>query len=173
MDGTKLKDVVKIEYVTAENAEFTEKAGFISLKYKGADGEEKEYDRVKLQRNFPEQTPEEYVSVLNGDDEEIAMIRDIGDLPGQTADILRRELSRKYFTFRIEKILSVNQRFGYSYWTVVTDGGKREFTVRDTFRNFRKAGDHATVTDADGNRYEIPSFSSLDRASMKKIELYI
>ena len=173
MEGTKLKDVVRIVYVTDENAEFTEKDGFISLKFKEEGGEEKTYDRVKLKRNFPGQTPEEFVSVLNSDDEEIAMIRDVGGLKEETVSLIRRELSRRYFTFRIQKILSVNQRFGYSYWKVVTEEGEREFTVRDTFRNFRKTGDKATVTDADGNRYDIPSFSTLDRSSMKKIELYI
>ncbi len=174
MESTKLKDVVTIQYVTPDNAVFSEKEGFLSLKFKTAEGEEKDYPRVKLQRNFPNETPEQYVSVLDKEDEEIAVIRDVGELGEATAEMIRRELARRYFVFKIEKILSVNQKFGYSQWRVLTDAGEMEFTVRDTYRNFRKTGgDRAAVSDVDGNRYEIPSLSGLDRPSMKKIELYI
>ena len=174
MESTKLKDVITIQYVTPDNAVFTEKEGFLSLKFKTSDGEEKEYPRIKLQRNFPNETPEQFVSVLDKEDEEIAMIRDVSELGDAAAGMIRRELARRYFVFTIKKILYVNQKFGYSQWRVMTDEGEREFTVRDTYRNFRKIGtDRATVSDVDGNRYEISSLSGLDRASMKKIELYI
>ncbi len=174
MENTKLKDVITIQYITPDNAEFTEKEGFLSLKFRTQDGEEKDYPRVKLQRNFPNETPEEFVSVLDKEDEEIAVIRNVAELDGRTAEMIRRELARRYFVFTIKKILSVNQKFGYSQWKVSTDEGDRDFTVRDTYRNFRKIGaDRASVSDVDGNRYEIPSLSGLDRASMKKIELYI
>ena len=173
MESTKLKDVISIQYITPENAVFTEKEGFIALKFKTSDGEEKDYPRVKLQRNFPNETPEEFVSVLNKDDEEIAVIRSVAELDEATAGMIRRELARKYFVFKIKKILSVNQKFGYSQWKVLTDEGEKEFTVRDTYRNFRKIdADRATVSDVDGNRYEM-SLTGLDRPSMKKIELYI
>ena len=173
MESAKLKDVIKIQYISPDNSTFTEKEGFLSLRFRTPEGEEKEYPRVKLQRNFPNETPEEYVSVLDMEDEEIGMIRSVGDL-GDTAGMIRRELARRYFIFRITKILSVNQKFGYSQWKVLTDAGETDFTVRDTYRNFRKTGnDRASVTDVDGNRYEIPSLSGLDRASAKKIELYI
>lgn len=174
MSRTELRDVIKIRYATAENAVFEEKRGFISLTFRQEDGEEKTYDRVKLQRNFPNSTPEEYVSVLDKEDNEICMIRSLSDLGEKTAEILRREAERRYRVFRIKKILSVNQRYGFSYWKIESDDGVREFTVQDTYRSFRKiGGDRATVSDVDGNRYEIPSLSGLDRRSMKKIELFI
>ena len=174
MESTKLKDVITIQYITPENAEFTEKEGFLSLRFRTPDGEEKEYPRVKLQRNFPNETPEEFVSVLDKEDEEIGVIRNVAELGEATAETIRRELARRYFIFTIRKILSVNQKFGYSQWKILTDEGEKEFTVRDTYRNFRKIGDdRATVSDVDGNRYEIPSLKGLDRASMKRIELYI
>ncbi len=174
MSRTELRDVIKIRYATSENAVFEEKKGFISLTFKTEDGEEQTYDRVKLQRNFPNSTPEEYVSVLDNEDNEICMIRSLSDMGEKTAEILRRETDRRYYVFRIKKILSVNQRYGYSYWKIESGDGVREFTVQDTYRNFRKLGpDRATVTDIDGNRYEIPSLERLDRRSMKKIELFI
>ena len=174
MSKKELRDVVKLEYATPENAVFEEKRGFISLTFRPADGEEKTYERVKLQRNFPNSTPDEYLSVLDDEDNEICLVRNVSDLGEETAELLRREAARRYYVFTVKKILSVNQRYGYSYWKIESGDGVREFTVRDTYRNFRKLGpDRAAVTDVDGNRYEIPSLEGLDRRSMKKIELYI
>lgn len=174
MSKKELRDVVKLEYATPENAVFVGKRGFISLTFRSGNGEEKTYERVKLQRNFPNSTPEEYLSVLDDEDNEICLIRDLDCLGEETATLLRREAARRYYVFTIKKILSVNQRYGYSYWKIESGDGVREFTVQDTYRNFRKLGpDRATVTDIDGNRYEIPSLDGLDRRSMKKIELFI
>ena len=174
MSKKELRDVVKLRYATPENAVFEEKRGFVSLTFRPEDGEEKTYDRVKLQRNFPNSTPDGYLSVLDSEDNEICIIRDVEELGEETAALLRRETARRYYVFTIKRILSVNQRYGFSYWKVEAGDGVREFTVQDTYRSFRKLGaDRAAVTDVDGNRYEIPSLSGLDRRSMKKIELYI
>lgn len=184
-----LTDVVKIEYIDPERAEFTEKHGFISLKYKrpgdGANdandandvnGAENagEYDRVFLHRCFPNEMSEEYVSVLDRENNEIGIIRSIDAFPEETQTILRNELKRKYHIYTIRSIRSVNEKFGYSYWKVKDAEGDREFTVRDAYRSITRINaDRITVTDVDGNRFEIPSLSALDRKSYKKIELYL
>ena len=38
---------------------------------------------------------------------------------------------------------------------------------------FAQSASGSTITDVDGNRFEIPSVEALDRASYKKIELYL
>lgn len=173
-----LKDVIKIEYLTPANAVFTEKIGFISLCIIGKDenGAEKrsEYERVTLHRNFPYKSPEEFISVLDKDKNEVGMIRSFSDFPQETADLLRREIDRKYFVFYIEKIISVNEQYGYGYVKAVTGGEIIEFTVQDPYRSIsRITQDRIYISDIDGNRYEIPSLDALDRASYKKIELYL
>ena len=171
---TLLSDVVKIEYADKDNAVFTDKDGFISLKYKNENGIEKEYDRVFLHRVFPHEMTEKYVSVCDREENEICMIRDLADFDGQTQTVLSRELKRRYHVFRIEKICSVKEKYGYSYWKIKDENGDREFTVSDTYRSITKINsDRLYVTDVDGNRYEIPSLSALDRASCRKIELFL
>ena len=134
----------------------------------------KEYDRVFLHRCFPNEYPEEYLSVLDRDNKEIGIIRKLSDFPDATAELLRRELGRKYHVFAINAIISVKDRYGYSYWKVKDDNKEREFTVRDTYRSITKVSeDKLFISDVDGNRYEIRSLAALDRASYKKIELFL
>ena len=93
---------------------------------------------------------------------------------GEYARMLRDELDRKYYTPVILQILSVKDKFGYSYWKVKTDEGELDFTCRDTFSSLLKVGGNRVfVNDIDGNRYEIPDLEGLDRKSFKKIELFL
>ena len=117
---------------------------------------------------------EEYISVLDRENNEIGIIRSIDAFPEETQTLLRSELKRKYHIYTIKSIRSVNEKFGYSYWKVKDAEGDREFTVRDAYRSITRINaDRITVTDVDGNRFEIPSLSALDRKSYKKIELYL
>ena len=181
---TALSDVVSITYITKENAEFRHEGDFLSLRVTlpegvGLDGEatggEKYYDRIYLHRSFPYEHPYEYISVLDRDNVEIGLIADIAEFDGETADMLRHELDRKYFAPVIKKILSVKERYGYSYWEAIADDGRRlSFTMRDTFRSILKVTpEHVFLTDNDQNRYEIKDTEALDRKSYKKIELYL
>ena len=198
--GGALTDVVKIEYLKPENAEFISRNGFISLKVlkpaadQAADQAEdqtadqatdqaagpaaetgpEEYDRVFLHRCFPNELTEEYISVLDRDNNEIGVIRNITDFPEDAQELLRKELVRKYHVTPIKAIRSVNEKYGYSYWKVKDGAGDREFTVRDTYRSITKISeDRISVTDVDGNRFEIPSLKALDPGSRKKIDMFL
>lgn len=171
---TTLSDVIKIEYLNSENAVFADKNGFISMKYKPENSDEKEYDRVFLHRSFPNEMTDKYISVLDRDNNEIGMIRDLNDFGDSAKALLQRELKRKYHVFTIRKITSVKEKYGYSYWNVTDETTEREFTVQDTYKSITKiTADRVYVTDIDGNRYEIPSLSQLDRRSAKRIEIFL
>ena len=164
-----LTDVVKIDYIEPDKAEFSSKNGFIALKYG-----ETEYDRVFLHRCFPNELTEEYVSVLDRENNEIGVIRKIEDFPEETRSLLRLELSRKYHIYTLTAINSINEKYGFSYWKIKDTEGDREFTVRDTYRSINRiTPDRVMITDVDGNRFEIPSLAALDRRSRRKIEIYL
>ncbi|MCQ2432446.1 MAG: DUF1854 domain-containing protein [Clostridia bacterium] len=177
--STALDAVISIQYLSDENAVFTEENGFITLKatLTNEDGskEEKSFPRVYLHSAFPFDMPDSYISVLDKDQKEIGMIREISALSPDTQKILRDELRRKYYAPVIQKILSVKERYGFSYWRVILkDGSEFSFTVQDTYRSMlRITSKHIFVIDVDGNRFEIPDAEALDRTSYKKIELYL
>ncbi len=173
-----LSSVVTVTYLTPENAEFFEKEGFISMKATLPDEEgkptQREFERVFLHRIFPFELRESFISVMDKDQAELGIIKDLSVFQGRTNEILRAELERKYFIIKITKILSVKEQYGFSHWEAESGEGKISFTVQDTYRSItRLSDDRIYISDADGNRYEIESVKALDKKSYKKLELYL
>lgn len=152
------------------NSSFSVINGFLAVNK----GKEK-YDRVFLHRTFPFDKPWEYISVIDPDNKEIGIIYDIADYDSKTEELLRTELMRKYYEPHVKTIVSLKERYGFSYWTVITEEGRTvNFTMQDTFRNIIRIGDDkAILLDVDGNRFVVESIMGLDKKSHKKIELYI
>ena len=180
-------DLAEIRYLTAENSRFYRtKNGFPALEAvlpKFGDDLESNADktpvkqdlgRVFFHRCFPFETPDEYISVLNKDGREYAMIRDLSEMPAEAQEIIRAELDRKYLCPTVTRIKSLKEKLGYSFWEVETDKGDMNFSMHDTYRNIARVGDGMLIiSDVDGNRYRIDDVAALDRKSFKKIELYL
>ena len=175
---TALGDVVSILYLTPDNAVIGTKNEFLTLSLTAPDetGEMKttDYDRIFLHRAFPFDHPESYISVQDKDKNEIGMIADLSVFPAETADLMRRELRRKYYAPVLTAIRSIRDKYGYAYCTAETAEGEITFTLKDAARSIvRVDGNRVIITDADGNRYDIPDITKIDRRSYKKIELYL
>ena len=156
--------------ISKENASFSMKNGFLFM----ACPKDAEPRRVLLHRDFPFDHPWSYISVLSTENMELAFLQNVDLFDGEEKEIIVRELERKYYTPSIKKILSVKDRFGFSYWDVETESGKVTFTLQDTFKSISRAGDNKLFfSDVDGNRFVIEDIEALDRKSHKKIELYL
>ena len=165
-----LAEISVTVWLTEENAAFSFKNGLLFIK-QGSESEEK---RVFLCRQFPFDYLWEYVSVLDEEQTEVGIIRDLSVFSEDTQSLLRTELSRRYYAPVIKRIMSVKERYGFSYWKVSTEEGTVSFTLHDTFRSIIRAGEHRLIfVDVNGNRFEIPNVEELDRKSYKKIELYL
>ena len=172
-----LMAVADIKYITPENGVFRRTAGnLVALTFRGMgeNGADLECPRVLLHRSFPFTMPMEYLSVQDTEFNEIGMIRDLRLFDGETQALLMQELERKYFCPEIVRVISVKERFSYSYWEVETSAGAVEFAVHDTFRNIIRAGNNRVlILDVDGNRYNITDTDRLDAQSLRKIEMYL
>ena len=163
--------IININYLTPETAKFERVNEFVSCTLLGE--QEVNHPKVSLRRAFPYEFECEFISILDPDDKELGMIRDIAIFPEEVRELLVNELERRYYTLKITKITQFKERHGFSYWKCETNRGPAEFTLRDTFRSIYKiSSGHIAITDVDGNRYEIPDVSKLDKASYKKIDIY-
>ena len=126
-------------------------------------------------REFPFELPFSYISVLDPDGGELGIIRNTSDFPEEERRLVEEELRLRYYAPTVTKILRVRERYGFSYWTVLTaDAGQLTFTLQDAYRSIFRIGEGSvTFSDVDGNRYEIPDLSALDRESRKRLDLYI
>lgn len=155
-------------WLTPENATFYLKNDFLHIKTESYEG------RVHLCREFPFELEWEFISVMDDRQSEVGIIRSVSLFAGVGEELLRTELSRRYYAPVVDKILSVKERYGFSYWRVQTAEGNVSFTLHDTYRSIiRAGGGRVVLLDVNGNRFEIPNVEALDRKSYKKIELYL
>lgn len=168
-----LDEAAGLSYMTPDVATFSKNGEFPALKLV-RDGEETVHERVWLHRVFPFDLTDEFISVQTKEGEEIGIIRNLSDFDSEAVEIINAELERKYFVPKIERIITLKERRGFSYWKVETDIGEMELSFQDTYRSINKVGsDRAFVTDISGNRFEIESLKGLDKRSQKKLELYL
>lgn len=166
--------------LTPENARFTRSmGGLISLAMDGPEGHEV-FERVIVLRSFPVTAPDEFLSVREPDTRkkgrgaELGMIRRLSDFDEETRALINEEMARRYFTPEIKRILSVKDKFGYSYWEAETTAGKVSFVLNNPFSQIRVLEDlRVYISDMDGNSFVIPDPAKLDRASYRRIEVYI
>lgn len=161
----------RVFYLTPENSEFSDGGGCLLMRSKET-GEEK---RVILHLLFPYNTTRQLVSALNADKEEVGMIRNIDDFTGESLAAIEKEIGRRHFVRKITQILKIKDKNGITTWKVlIGDGIETEFALKDTYGSiFHASETRLLITDIDGNRFEIEDVEKLDRASKRKIELYL
>lgn len=156
--------------ITEGDAVFSMENGFLYMAYP----KEATPCRVMLHRNFPLEFPYEYISVQNTDGTELASVRRLDDFSDPARTLLQTELERKYYSPAILKILSIKERFGFSYWDTETAAGRLTFTLQDTYKSIiRTGGSRIFIVDVEGNRFTVENVDALDRRSRKKLEIYL
>ena len=120
-------------------------------------------------RYFPWSVPDAYVSILDSDGSEVAMLRTLDELDAASREIVAAELRDKVFNPKILRVLNYKREFGISSITAETDRGEVvfQFRGRDDIRVLSPT--RALFRDVDGNTYELPDLTQLDPASQKHL----
>lgn len=135
-------------------------------------GEEK--GRINLKRSYPYAMPDEYICVLDTDDKEIGIIRDINNLDSASYEEAKKELELRYYCPVITEIKSVKEKMGHFYFDTVCEKKRKNFTVRNITSSIRFIRDDTLlIFDMDGNRYIIENFSKTETKSRKLLEPYL
>ena len=135
---------------------------------------DRSYLRVSARRGFPFSHPRNYISLRDGAEKEIGMVRDLHQLGHESRHLVEEELRRRYLVPRIEKVNSAKREFGMAYFDVETDKGRREFVVRSVRDSMVElSASRLLITDNEGNRYEIPDLYALDPKWAALIEEWI
>ena len=164
-----LEQYVDITFLDDNNAQFDRtEGGILILKY-----QDENYNRIKLYKIFPFHLDDQYISVRDKDNNEIGIIKSLDDLNNKMRKLVKEELDWIYFCPDIQKIYSIEEEFGYTYWKVETDQGKREFTLRGNNGLTPITETRIMINDIEGNRYQIKNTENLDRNSLKQIELIL
>ena len=154
--------------------------GLLSMTLTKEDGSTEQFERVIPVRAFPITDPDSFICIREpdtkkkGKGEEIGMIERLADFSEQAQALILEELNRRYFTPAIKKIHSLHEKFGYLYFDVTTTAGRSEFVMSNPSGSFRTLEDgRIFMYDIDGNCYCVQNPEALDKASLKKIEIYL
>lgn len=157
----------EVECLDPAGLEFRPAGARLELKRAG----ETEWRRAEAFRLFPLTEPDRWIAVVDADDKEVGILRDLRDLVAGSGDAVRAELRRRYMVPEIRRIVSCRDRFDLSEWVVETDRGRLRFITRaphvhslDTWPN------RLTLTDVEGNRYMVPDVTALDPESRRHLE---
>ena len=166
------EEMLKMRFLNKKNSEFRATGGgFVSLKV----GEE-EYSRVQVVRMFPFTDPDHYISIRTSDEnsKEIGIIKDLGDVPSETRDLLEAQMNLRYFTPVITKIINIKDEYGYAYFDVMTDRGECRFTINMGGSSVVHLSEtRILISDVAENRFEIPDVLKLSAGERKKLDLFL
>ena len=123
---------------------------------------------LEPRRLFPISGGSKYITLLDKDNNEQAIIRDLDTLIPESKAIIEECLKEYYLIPKIEKVLERTEKFGILKWKVKTDRGEQTFTIQNRQTDLKVLYDgRLLVRDSNDNRYEIPDISKLDKHSKK------
>ena len=124
------------------------------------------FECLEPRRLFPVNRPNEYITLLDSEGVERAVIRNINELSPESAKVVRDSLEDYYLVPQITRIISAVEKYGNLHWCVETDRGMKEFDIRNRNSDIRIYSDgRVRVRDSDDNRYVIDDWQLLDKHS--------
>ena len=121
---------------------------------------------LEPRRLFPVTNPNVYITLLDEDGVEKAVIRNLSEIDAASAAVIMQSLEDYYLVPKILRIISKAEKYGTLHWTVETDRGIIAFDIRNRFHDISVSrSGFVRVRDANDNRYVIEDMNKLDKHS--------
>ena len=121
-------------------------------------------------RLFPRSGGNRYVALLDGDGNQVAVIRNADNLLPESRETLLAAMEEYYMIPRITRFIKMTEKFKIWMWTAQTDKGEITFEIRNHIASVKPLYDgRVLIKDANDNRYEIPDYRKLDKKSQKML----
>lgn len=127
----------------------------------------KRIENLEPRRLFPVSGMTRYITLLDEDGKEQAIIRNIDTLMPESKKVIEACLREYYLIPKIKRLIDSTEKYGILKWTVETDRGMCSFEIRNRHSDIKMLYDgRVLVRDSNDNRYEIPDYRTLDKHSM-------
>lgn len=132
------------------------------------------FEGVVPVRAFPIQSPNDGISMVNPDGEEVAWVDGIADLEEPVRTLILGELAAREFMPVLQKIVSITSFSTPCTWSVETDRGPCEFVLRGD-EDIRRIGtEHALlIADIHGIQYLVRDQFALDAHSKRILDRFL
>lgn len=144
---------------------------FGRLVYTGANGDV--HEGVAPIRAFPIGAPDEGISLVSSDGQELAWISRLTDLPDEARGIVEKELASREFMPEIRRIQRVSSFTAPSTWHVETNRGDASFTLKGEEDIRRIVATSLLIADSHGVQFLIRDTQALDTASRKILDRFL
>lgn len=135
---------------------------------KTADG--RVFERLEPRRLFPVSRADIYITLLDTEGVEVALIRALTDIDSESREVVETSLDDYYLVPHITRIISTGEKYGTLRWTVETDRGIKNFDIRNRNHDIKMFKDgKVRVRDSDDNRYVIDDYMKLDAHSKARL----
>lgn len=122
---------------------------------------------------FPSSNGRKFITLLDENGTEQAVIRDLDTLPDEQRKIIAECLAEYYLIPRIVKILNTTEKFGLITLDTETDRGPARIEIRNLLYGFKQVGNRLLLRDSNDNRYEVPDLTKLDSKSRHLLDNFI
>ena len=123
---------------------------------------------LEPRRLFPITGRDKYITLLDADGHERAIIRDISTLMPESRKVIFEALEEYYLIPKITAVLDITEKFGTIKWTVDTESGQQTFRIQNRHSDVKILYDgRVLIRDTNDNRYEIPDYTRLDKRSRR------
>ena len=132
------------------------------------------FDNLEPRRLFPLSGLEKYITLLDEEGVEQAIIRDLRTLPENDRMIIESCLREYYLIPKVTRIVNTQEKFGVITLEVETDRGPATIEIRNLIYGMKLLyGTRVLLRDHNDNRYEIPDLSRLDKRSRQLMDSFL
>ena len=131
------------------------------------------FQNVEPRCLFPSSNGRKFITLLDENGTEQAVIRDLDNLPKDQRQVIENCLTEYYLIPHIVKILNTTEKFGLITLDTETDRGPARIEIRNLLYGFKQVGNRLLLRDSNDNRYEIPDLRQLDAKSRHLLDNYI
>lgn len=132
------------------------------------------FENLEPRRLFPLSGKDKYISLLDGEGVEKAVIRDIRTLPADSREIIEDCLQEYYLIPKVQTILDIEEKFGVVALITETDRGPARIELRSNLHGLKLLySGRVLLRDSNDNRYEIPDLAKIDKRSRQLIDSYL
>ena len=133
----------------------------------------RKFENLEPRRLFPLSGLEKYITLLDEEGVEQAIIRDLRTLPAQERKIIEDCLREYYLIPKVTRITDSREKYGVVTLEVETDRGNAVIEIRNLLYGFKQVGNRLLLRDSNDNRYEVPDLTQLDAKSRHLLDNFI
>ncbi|MGI9303919.1 MAG: DUF1854 domain-containing protein [Gammaproteobacteria bacterium] len=128
---------------------------------------------VRAQPCFPWSEPGRFVSLRDGDGEEVALIEDLTTFDAAPRAAVERSLAETSFVLEVENVKAIDTEFEIRNWKVHTRQGPYVFQTRLDEWPRRTPHDGLILKDVAGNLFHMKDPRHMDKTSRKLLWPFI